>query len=218
MRSLGRISLVALFAAYLVEALYFLSHGRPTIDEGVFLSASRLVYEGQSLYRDFPFSQGPLLPYVYGVAVRRFGLSILVGRIVSFLVSLVSIGATLWIARSLGGRLAAAVAMVLTITNLPALWVATTVRTQSLATPLVMLGVLALAAPRRGVWSWAAAPSVMLWATGARLTHVLAFVAVSLWVASQLRKSLSLLMRVAAIVGAQAIVLFSTACLARFTV
>lgn len=212
MRSISRISLVALLvlvAAYLVEALVFVSHGRTNIDEGVYLNAARLVYEGQLPYRDFPFSQGPLLPYVYGVAIHIFGPSVLVGRVVSFLLGAVGIGATLWIARSLGGRLAAMIAMALAIVNLPALWVAMTVRTQSLGTPLVLLAALALAAPRRGVWGWAAAPSLLLWASGARVTVLLAFAAVSLWVALQLRKSRSLLMRVSAVVGAQAIVIFS---------
>jgi hypothetical protein len=192
-----------------VEALIFVSHGRTNIDEGVFLNAGRLVYEGQLPYRDFPFSQGPLLPYVYGLAIHICGPSVLVGRVVSFLLAGVGIGATLWIAHSLGGRLAAMIAMALTIVNLPALWVAMTVRTQSLGTPLVLLAALALAAPRRGVWGWAAAPSLLLWASGARVTLLLAFAAVSLWVALQLRKSRQLLMRVAAVVGAQAIVIFS---------
>jgi hypothetical protein len=212
LRSIGQISfvvLVVLVAAYLVEALIFVSHGRTNIDEGVFLNAGRLVYEGQLPYRDFPFSQGPLLPYVYGLAIHICGPSVLVGRVVSFLLAGVGIGATLWIAHSLGGRLAAMIAMALTIVNLPALWVAMTVRTQSLGTPLVLLAALALSAVRRGVWGWAAAPSLLLWASGARLTLLLAFAAVSLWVALQLRKSRQLLMRVAAVVGAQAIVIFS---------
>jgi hypothetical protein len=196
-------------AAYLAEALLFVFSGRAIIDEGVYLNAGRLVYEGQLPYRDFPFSQGPLVAYVYGAVLQLFGSSVLVGRWLSFALGLCGFGAALWIARALAGRGAMALAVVLSMLNLPMLWISSTVRTQSLSTPLAMLAVLALAVPRRGAWTWAISPSLMLWSTSARLTNALAFLAIALWTGLQLRGQPGRLAKVAVIVGAQALLVFA---------
>ena len=165
----ARIFLAALAVAYIAEAVAFASLGRSVIDEGVYLNAGRLLYEGQLPYRDFPFSQAPVVAYLYGAAVHLFGTSVVVGRSVSFVLGLLGLGAAIGIARLLAGRAGAAIVLLLSMVNLPALWIAGTVRTQSVSTPLTMLSVLALAMPRRGVLGWALSPSLMLWATGARL-------------------------------------------------
>ena len=193
----------------MTEAAWFVGAARSVIDEGVYLNAGRLVFEGALPYRDFPFSQGPLVPYVYGAALEGFGVSVVVGRWLSFALGALGFAATLWVAWTLGGRLATTVFAVLSMANLPALWVATTVRTQSLSTPLTLLGLAALALPRRGPLSWAVSPSLLLWSTGARLTNVLAFLAVCGWVAVRLRDQPKRLAGVAAIVAAQALVLFA---------
>ena len=66
--SLGfRLAVGALFLAYLGAACYFAEIGRLNQDEGWYLYASRLVYEGRLPYRDFAFFQAPFLPYVYGL-------------------------------------------------------------------------------------------------------------------------------------------------------
>lgn len=44
-------------------ALRFTLHGELNADEGFYLAASRLVADGERLYRDFGFTQGPILPY-----------------------------------------------------------------------------------------------------------------------------------------------------------
>ena len=194
LRSIGLIVLVVLAIAYLVEAVFFAGHARTNIDEGMFLNAGRRVYEGALLYRDFPFSQGPLLPYVYGITQGPFGPSVAVGRAVSLVLALVGFAATLRIAHLGGGRIAAMIAAALSLMNLPALWVATTVRTQSLAAPLVMLSALALSRPPTSTLGWAAAPSLLLWASASRLTLLPAFAAVALWVALRLRRSPSTLL------------------------
>ena len=49
MKRIARAALVVLVAVYLVEALIFLGQGRTNIDEGMFLNAGRLVYEGRLL-------------------------------------------------------------------------------------------------------------------------------------------------------------------------
>ena len=195
--------------ACVAEAFAFALFGRSSIDEGVFLTAGRLVYEGQFPYRDFPFSQAPVVAYVYGVVVHLFGSSVLAARLLSFGMGLLGLGAAFWIARVLAGRLAAGLVLVLSMLNLPALWVAGTVRTQSVSTPLTMLSVLALAMPHRGALGWALSPSLMLWATGARLTNAFALLAILFWVVLQLREQPKRLAAVAAIVSAQAVVIFA---------
>jgi hypothetical protein len=198
-----------LFFGYGAMALFFVYNSRTVIDEGVYLNAGRLVWEGSLPYRDFPFSQAPLIAYVYGAFTSAFGSSVIVGRALSFVLGLAGVGAAIWIARAHAGRIGTAIVLLLSIANLPALWVAVTVRTQSLAAPLGMFSVLALALPRRGAWSWALSPSLMLWATGARLTHALAFAALAGWVAVRLRRQPRLLAYVAGILTAQAVVVFA---------
>ncbi len=51
---------------YLCSAIAFLLYGRLNADEGWYIYASRMVYDGYIPYRDFAFTQMPLLPYVYG--------------------------------------------------------------------------------------------------------------------------------------------------------
>jgi hypothetical protein len=127
-----------LAAAYVGLALYFLSQGRINNDEGWYLYAARLVYEGSVPYRDFAFFQAPLLPYLYGLPQALFGGSIGVGRATSLLLDLfmVALGTRLSFER--GGRLAGAVFLV-GISSTPfAMWVLATTRTEPLSAALLM--------------------------------------------------------------------------------
>ena len=61
---------------------------RINLDEGWYLWAAKLVYEGRILYADFAYTQTPLLPYVYGAAQQLFGVGLLQGRIVTVILAL----------------------------------------------------------------------------------------------------------------------------------
>jgi len=197
----ARYGLVVLIAFYLLEGLFFVTYARLNLDEGIYLAAGRLVVsEGAVPYRDFPLSQGPVVLYVYGLAAALFGSSVLVGRLVSFLASLLTVGGSVWLARRVAGRGAAALVLGLTMLCFPLLWGYTTVKTQPLATPLLLLSVVVLCRQPRSALGWAAAPTLLVWATGLRLTNGLALLAVCLLVAFALRHSLPLLLRTAAIV------------------
>src|SRR5882757_1777342 len=76
--------ILAVAAVVLVAALglLFVVRGELNADEGWYLYASRLVYRGQLPYRDFSFTQMPLLPYVYGL-VQLVKPSLYLGRVVS---------------------------------------------------------------------------------------------------------------------------------------
>ena len=58
------------------------------LDEGWYLWASKLVYEGQWLYHDFAYTQTPLLPYVYGLWQRLFGEGLYQGRVLTILLTI----------------------------------------------------------------------------------------------------------------------------------
>jgi hypothetical protein len=61
-------------------------------DEGFYLLASRLVFQHEMPYRDFLYTQMPLLPYVYGLWMQLVGMSWLSGRALSvFLTSAMSV-------------------------------------------------------------------------------------------------------------------------------
>jgi hypothetical protein len=76
--------IVAVAAVVLTAGLglLFVVRGALNADEGWYLYASRLVYRGQLPYRDFSFTQMPLLPYVYGL-VQLVKPSLYLGRLVS---------------------------------------------------------------------------------------------------------------------------------------
>ena len=59
-----------LIPVFLVQLIPFLTVARHRLidgDEGFYLMASRLVFEHRVPYRDFFFTQTPLLPFVYGL-------------------------------------------------------------------------------------------------------------------------------------------------------
>jgi hypothetical protein len=51
---------------YLAALAYYAMVRSIDTDEGYYVSAARLVWEGKVPYRDFFFPQAPLLPYLYG--------------------------------------------------------------------------------------------------------------------------------------------------------
>jgi len=58
-------------------------------DEGYYLLASRLILDGKWPYKDFFYTQMPLLPYVYGIWMKATGVSFYSGRALSALLSIV---------------------------------------------------------------------------------------------------------------------------------
>jgi hypothetical protein len=192
---------------YCLVALAFVFLGNINRDEGWYLYASRLVYQGDIPYRDFPYFQMPLLPYVYGLPQLLFGPSLLVGRLTSFTLSLITVGVGVHLCRRMAGRFAAVLFVAFSIVNLNVMWTYTTTRTEPLVAPLVMLSLLFLLKPQRSTRDLVLAPSLMLWATAVRLTVAPAFVGVLALSLYQARKERRQWDAVIALVGLQAIVL-----------
>ena len=65
-----------LVAAYVALAAFHVAYGTMNVDEGFYAAATRAVWQGEMPYRDFGFTQPPLVTYVNApvLALTRFGL------------------------------------------------------------------------------------------------------------------------------------------------
>ena len=135
------------FAALGAAAVWF---GGLNQDEGWYLYAARLVEAGKMPYRDFAYTQGPLLPIVYSVfcgAWEQFGL--LGGRIVTLSIGLTGLFFAAALARLLAieGRKGAAgvIAFTLLGCSLYHIYYLTIPKTYALTTCFLLMGFYLLA-------------------------------------------------------------------------
>jgi len=63
--------------------LFLFFFRRVNLDEGWYLGAAWLVYRGEILYRDFAYTQTPLLPYIYGLFEPMMGIGLYQGRLIT---------------------------------------------------------------------------------------------------------------------------------------
>jgi hypothetical protein len=196
-----RVVLLVLLAAFFAEGVFFVTHGRFNIDEGLHLNAGRLIYEqGWMLYRDFPFSQGPGGPFLYGAASTLFENAVLVGRCLSLGMGLLCVASMAWFADRVVGVAGALLVLLWTLVAFPVVWSFTQVRTEPVAIALTLLATVALIFRDGSTLRWALAPTLLVWATTFRLTSVFPLVAVCLLLAFDLRRSPRRLLAVAGIV------------------
>jgi len=71
------LGLLVVFGTYAILAGFYMQRGPMNSDEGFYAMAARCVMEGRLPYRDFAYTQMPLLPYLNGLAmsVTGFGLA-----------------------------------------------------------------------------------------------------------------------------------------------
>ena len=103
---------------FLVEVALLILFTKVSLDEGWYLWAGKLVYEGKVLYRDFAFPQPPMLPYVYGLFQLLLGRGLYQGRITTALFALPTFVLSGHIAKRLGGPWTDVVCLLLQITTL----------------------------------------------------------------------------------------------------
>ncbi len=117
-------------------------------DEGWYLYAARQITEGRVLYRDFMFTQGPALPYVYGVLFPIIGkLGVVGGRLITSLFGLASVGCAAWLAFRSAKRFsktAALCALILVGVNVYQSYFTTIVKTYGLCAFFLTAGFVAL--------------------------------------------------------------------------
>lgn len=152
----------------------YIVRGNINEDEGWYLYASKLVYEGLLPYRDFSFTQGPVLPFVYGVPQAIFGSSLLVGRMTSVAFAVGVLLLTMAIAHRLNGRLAAVLAGLIMVLNPHTVYFLTITKTYALTAFLLSLALFFVVCEYRPVVRYALAALFLSLAAGTRLSVVLA--------------------------------------------
>ena len=87
---------------FAIEAYLLIFYRQINLDEGWYLWASKLVYEGKVPYRDFAFPQSPLLPYIYGFLQRLWGEGLFQGRLTTLLLTFLNLALWIRLAKRLG--------------------------------------------------------------------------------------------------------------------
>jgi hypothetical protein len=132
-------------AFFLLNSIVFVLLGRFNADEGWYLYASKLVYEGLRPYQDFLFTQPPLLPYVYGLLQHLLLQSIYVGRITSVVFSASAFLLSMKIAIQYGGKVAVGVTSLLSGTFLFGIYYQSITKTYAMTTFFFLLSFFLLA-------------------------------------------------------------------------
>ena len=157
---------------FFLSSLTFLLVGRLNADEGWYLLASRLVMEGQIPYRDFAFTQMPLLPYVYGIPQSIFPSSILLGRAISVVFSITAFAIWIVIARKRSGVVGASATSLLLATFTYGSYYHAIVKPYALLTCLFALTFLALTYDTARSWPRVAAVAFAIGAALVRLPAI----------------------------------------------
>ena len=199
--------LCALLLPYVAVGLVFATQSRPNIDEGMFLTAGRLIADGHLPYRDFPFAQAPMLAYAFAATPEWFGSPLLGGRVLALAAGTLGMAGALWLARRVAGDFAALITLLLTLATLPGLWVGATARAQALATPLLVLGVAGMAQRREGALRTGLPSALLLLSTSLRLTNLPVFAAVFGWSCWRMRKTPARMALLATSIAALALLL-----------
>ena len=141
-------------------------------DEGWYLYAAKQITQGQVLYRDFMFTQGPALPYIYGVlfpVIEKLGVA--GGRLITALFGLAAAGCAAWLAArtvsSKAWKPAALFAFILVGVNVYQSYFTVIVKTYSLCAFFLTAGFVALSytGGRRGA-------SAAFWGGFLSLIHI----------------------------------------------
>ena len=163
-------------------------------DEGWYLYAARQITEGRVLYRDFMFTQGPALPFVYGVLfpiIEKFGVA--GGRLITVLFGLASVGCAAWLAFRSAKRFAktaALCALILAGVNVYQSYFTTIVKTYSLCAFFLTAGFVALsyANGKRGASGAFWGGFLLALAACTRLSAGIALPIAGLWLVCNRRK------------------------------
>jgi hypothetical protein len=119
-------------AIYLTAGAAVVLRGRITADEGWYTYISTIVYQGRLPYRDFLFTQGPLMPYVYGAFFFFLGADIVIGRLISLVIGLVSALLLMRASSLISGKTATWIVALILPANLSYIFDTCIVKTQAL--------------------------------------------------------------------------------------
>lgn len=156
-------------ALYAIMSLVFLFFGRLNIDEGWYLYAGKLVYRGELPYRDFAFTQMPLLPYVYGLT-QLIQPGLFVGRLTSFILSMATFVILVTTANHNTDKRGGAVTALLLTLFTYGIYFNTLVKTYALVALLFAITLAALTAQTSNQWKYFVAAVCAILACLARLS------------------------------------------------
>ena len=140
-------------ALYVVFSLIYLILGQANADEGWYLYASKLVFQGNVPYRDFAYTQMPLLPYIYGLP-QLVSPSLYLGRATSMLFSLAAFLISILIARRSAGRMAAGLTALLLSSFTYGIYLVTIIKTYALLVLLFSLTFFVLSSRITDTWKY----------------------------------------------------------------
>ena len=188
-------------ALYLVLALLYMYWGQPNADEGWYLYASKLVFQGRMPYHDFAYTQMPLLPYIYGLPQLFVSPSLFLGRLTSVLFSFTAFVACILIAWKLSGKIGSVVIALLLVTYTEGIYFTTIVKTYGILTFFFVATLYVLVAKIRDSVKFPLAVFFALCAAMVRLSAVFFALAIIVYVLTARSESKLRLITVPALVS-----------------
>lgn len=164
------------------QLAYWIVFRLVNLDEGWYLWAGKEVYQGCLLYRDFAYTQTPLLPYVYGPVQLLFGNGLYVGRIVTALFGLAAALLSVATARRLAGPWAGLFTLLILATTLLAVTAFSFTATYGLAAALLAAAFYLALRLAPGTQRIVLVAVVLALAVAVRLATVVVFLPLGLYV------------------------------------
>ncbi|MGD2254035.1 MAG: hypothetical protein PVF70_14075 [Anaerolineales bacterium] len=184
-----RIATVGGITLFIIFSLAYLFLGQPNADEGWYLYASKLVFEGEIPYRDFAYTQTPLLPYIYGLPQVLLQPSIYLGRATSVALSIGNLLLCITLACRYAGERGAGFAALLLSLFTYGIYFASIVKTYALLSLLFTLTFFVLSSKNPGTLKYPLAVVLSFGAAMVRLSAVLFLIPIAIYsLASALRE------------------------------
>ncbi len=90
--------------AYIVIAAFHVKYGAMNVDEGFYAAATRAVWQGEMPYRDFGFTQPPVVPYANAPLLAATGFGLFQQRTVSAFWAALAVALGAWLVFHRAGR------------------------------------------------------------------------------------------------------------------
>jgi hypothetical protein len=136
---------IAALAIFLTLAIWIIYNGRANADEGFYALASKLAISGKIPYRDFAYTQMPLLPYLQGAFLHWFGFTVEAQRWLNVFWSCCLLGMIAWrLHQSGAAQLAWASTLCQWFTAIPIVYFSIIGKTYGLAQLLLVIAALGL--------------------------------------------------------------------------
>lgn len=126
------------FCLYFLVGLIFVFLGKIWTDESWYFGGSWLVAKGMVPYKDFFIQHNPLFFYLYAIPQYFFGPDMIVGRLTSLVLMMLTFTLVWRLSFRFGGKTAALIASGLLVTNLYTIYYFTTFHYRALETLLIV--------------------------------------------------------------------------------